>query len=134
MTTIDGAIIKVALFYSSESTETIVRPQDVCDSHKTYIISTKECDTKIGEGLLTFCSKTGISKANIPFIQYDRLWFLIKNTQTTTINNKMSTVPEDAIYSILLIVLHDLWHNYLCYSSHNVTKDIHKHCEGVPYL
>ena len=54
MTANDGTTIKVPMLYSSQSSETIISPHDICDSHKYYSQFTKECDTNTGKGSLIF--------------------------------------------------------------------------------
>ena len=43
-------------------------------------------------------------------------------------------MPEDTMHSMSRVVLHNLWRNHLCHANHDTTKDIYKHCEGVPNL
>ena len=54
MTTNDGTIIKIPMYYSSDTTETIVSTHDIYNSHRFYTIFTKEFDTETREGTLTF--------------------------------------------------------------------------------
>ena len=134
MTADDGKIIKVPKFYSSQSSEIVNIPQDICNSHKSYSIFTKEYDTETQKKRLTFYSKSGINKATILLEEHNGLWFLADNAQTKEIYNKIFNMPDDAVYSISGVVLHDLWHNQLWHTNHDITKDIHKYCEGIQNL
>ena len=69
----NGTTIKVPMFYSSQSRESVISHQDIYDLHKYYSIFTKECDITTGKGTLTSQSKSSINKATTPLEENNRL-------------------------------------------------------------
>ena len=134
LTADDGSTVKTPMFYSAESNERVISPQDVCDSNKDFTIFTQQGDIETGEGYLLFQSTTGLQQALIPLEEHNQLWYIAHNSQASVINNKMHTMSSDAAHFRSGIALHDLWNNCLWYASNNSTKDVHKNCEGVPSL
>ena len=66
MTANDGITIKVLMFFSSQSSKTVISPQDIYGSNKYYSIFTKECDTNTGKGSLNFCLAPALTKILFP--------------------------------------------------------------------
>ena len=109
LTAEDGAIIKVPIFYSADCQESVISPQDICDSNNEFTIFIQQGNTDTGEGFLMFQSKTGILNAKIALQEHSWLCFIEENSQAMAINNKMYNMSSDVVHSMSGIALHHLY-------------------------
>ena len=113
----DASVIPITMFYSADSTETVVSPTDaVFSNRQSYDSWWQIANCATGSGELRFDKSNKITIANMPLVMHNRLWYLEQDITSTLYRSKIATASNDFVNRVSGSTLHNLWHHRLCHA------------------
>jgi len=131
LVTNEGTYIPVIMFYSPQSSHTIISPNDIVKMSGTFTNWTQHADFEFGTGQIKFSLSSGIVTEIINLHLNNNLWFV--NTPRCNQHYPQSSM-ENVINSITNDLSYKLWYHCLAHSGQKSMSNLHKVCDGIPKL